>query len=166
MHRHTLPACVSVGGLAARYLPAPIGGDQDEDGEGEKGKKQDLARFARALRREVVRYHNRLGVVADLRRAAELAGKKNQEDDEKGEEQQRKRENMRLVDIRPADVEAKQIAIEWEDGRTGRLVMDDDGEIVKLVIVGENGRDHEAKRDLLGGARRVEDVVKRLAAIS
>ncbi|EGS22790.1 uncharacterized protein CTHT_0012650 [Thermochaetoides thermophila DSM 1495] len=166
VHRHTLPACVSVGGLAARYLPAPIGGDQDEDGEGEKGKKQDLARFARALRREVVRYHNRLGVVADLRRAAELAGKKNQEDDEKGEEQQRKRENMRLVDIRPADVEAKQIAIEWEDGRTGRLVMDDDGEIVKLVIVGENGRDHEAKRDLLGGARRVEDVVKRLAAIS
>jgi central kinetochore subunit Mal2/MCM21 len=33
-------------------------------------------------------------------------------------------------------------------------------------VLGENGRDREAGRDLLGGAVRVEDVVKRLAAVA
>jgi central kinetochore subunit Mal2/MCM21 len=71
---------------------------------------------------------------------------------------------QQLVDITPADAEAKQLTLEWADGRVGRLVMDDDGDIVKLVVLGENGRDHEAARELLGGARSVEDVVRRLAA--
>lgn len=125
---------------------------------GQQRKKQDLAKFARALRREVVRYHHRLGVIADLRKAAGLTGKKN--GGEEGEERE-----QRLVDISPADAEAKQLTIEWADGRTGRLVMGDDGEIVKLVVVGENGRDREAGRDLLGGAVMVEEVVRRLASL-
>jgi central kinetochore subunit Mal2/MCM21 len=146
VHRHTLPACIPLGGLAGRHLPAPPG---KAGSGGAAGKRQDLARFARALRREVVRYHHRLGVVADLRKAAGVGD-----------------EAAPLVDIAPADAEAKQLTIEWADGRTGRLVMGDDGEIVKLVVLGENGRDREAGRDLLGGAVRVEDVVKRLAALS
>lgn len=87
------------------------------------------------------------------------------EGDEDGEEGGRQPEN-RLVDITPADPEAKQLTIEWADGRTGRLVMGDDGEIVRLVVLGENGRDREAGRDLLGGAVRVDEVVKRLAALA
>lgn len=125
---------------------------------GQQRKKQDLAKFARALRREVARYHHRLGVIADLRKAAGLTGKNN--GGEEGEERE-----QRLVDISPADAEAKQLTIEWADGRTGRLVMGDDGEIVKLMVVGENGRDREAGRDLLGGAVRVEEVVRRLASL-
>jgi central kinetochore subunit Mal2/MCM21 len=152
---------VPLAGLAARCLPAPSRrADGDGDGEGGKKKKQDLARFARALRREVVRYHHRLGVVADLRKAAGLGGKKG--GDEEGGDQERPN---RLMDISPADAEAKQLTIEWADGRTGRLVMGDDGEIVKLVVVGDNGRDREAGRELLGGAVRVDDVVRRLAAM-
>lgn len=181
VHRHTLPPCIPLAGLAARYLPAPASGargrgaesDGDREDGNERGKKQDLARFARALRREVVRYHHRLGVVADLRRAAGLGrkGKMRQEGAEEegeeggGETAGQLPKTPRLVDISPADAEAKHVTIEWADGRTGRLVMGDDGEIVKLVVVGENGRDREAGRELLGGAVRVEDVVKRLAAV-
>jgi central kinetochore subunit Mal2/MCM21 len=142
------------------------GGEGGESGEREK--QQDLARFARALRREVVRYHHRLGVVADLRRAAGITGRKGAEGedgDDEGEEESRR--PNRLVEITPADAEAKQLTLEWADGRTGRLVIGDDGQIVKLVVLGENGhgRDREAGSDLLGGAVRVEEVVRRLAAM-
>ncbi|KAK4234034.1 hypothetical protein C8A03DRAFT_47545 [Achaetomium macrosporum] len=164
VHRHTLPPCIPLAGLAARYLPAPTvggksGSSSREDGDAGAARaqqKQDLARFARALRREVVRYHHRLGIIADLKKAAGLGRPRSGE----GESPERQ-----LVDISPADAEAKQLTIEWADGRTGRLVMGDDGEILKLVVVGENGRDREAGRDLLGGAVRVEDVVKRLATL-
>ncbi|KAK4453570.1 Cenp-O kinetochore centromere component-domain-containing protein [Podospora aff. communis PSN243] len=146
VHRHTVPPNISVAGLANRYLPSPKG-----EGEG----KQDLARFARALRRDVVRYHHRLGVVADLRKAAGLGkrGKGGEEEDE-----------GRLSGITAADAEAKQISIEWADGRAGRLVMGADGEVVRVVALGDNGKDRDAVRELLGGATRVEDMVKRLAS--
>ncbi|KAL2161249.1 hypothetical protein VTH06DRAFT_8469 [Thermothelomyces fergusii] len=162
VHRHTLPACIPLAGLAWRYLPPPKPPREEEEGRAGAGSKrrQDLARFARALRREVVRYHNRLGVVADLRKAAGL-GKAG-----RGGEHLEGPSSNRLVEIAPADAEAKQLAIEWADGRTGRLVMGDDGEIVKLVVLGENGWDRKAGRDLLGGAVRIEDVVKRLAALT
>ncbi|AEO65099.1 uncharacterized protein THITE_2111729 [Thermothielavioides terrestris NRRL 8126] len=176
VHRHTLPPCIPLAGLAGRYLPPPPATGKakasDEGAGSGRAKPQDLARFARSLRREVVRYHHRLGVVADLRKAAGLGGRKKmeegdgqggEEDGEDGREGQP--QGIRLVDITPADAEVKQLTIEWADGRTGRLVMGDDGEILKLVVVGENGRDREAGRDFLGGAVRVEDVVRRLATL-
>ncbi|KAH6855170.1 Cenp-O kinetochore centromere component-domain-containing protein [Chaetomium sp. MPI-CAGE-AT-0009] len=155
VHRHTVPACIPLAGLAARYLPPPPTAAGKEGGG--SGKGQDLARFARAVRREVVRYHHRLGVVADLRKAAGVGR-------ETGAGSGQEERPDRLVDITPADAEVKQLTIEWADGRTGRLVMGDDGEIVKLVVLGENGRDREAARGLLGGAATAEEVVKRLAA--
>ncbi|KAK3363494.1 Cenp-O kinetochore centromere component-domain-containing protein [Lasiosphaeria hispida] len=156
VHRHTIPACIPLAGLAARWLPPPKG-----------EAKQDLARFSRVLRREVVRYHHRLGVVADLRKAAGLGGRKGRAAGEGGEDELEAGAvpaGGKLVDITPADAEAKQISIEWANGCAGRLVMGDDGEIIKLVAVGEGGRDREAVRELLGGAATVEDVVKRLAS--
>ncbi|KAK0659770.1 Cenp-O kinetochore centromere component-domain-containing protein [Cercophora samala] len=150
VHRHTVPSCVPLSGLAARYLPAP---EKDDN----KRRKQDLGKFARGVRREVVRYHARLGTVADLRKAAGLAGR--------GEGN-----GSGLVDISPADAEVRHVSVEWGDGRTGRLVIGDDGEVVKLVVVGENGRDREGGRELLGGLGqagtvKAEEIVKRLAAM-
>jgi central kinetochore subunit Mal2/MCM21 len=157
VHRHTVPPCIPLAGLAARYLaPPPSDGDQEEG-------KQDLAKFARALRRELVRYHHRLGVVADLRKAAGLGGKMTTGDGEEGAGENGEGGDGRLVDISAADAEAKQISIQWADGRTGRLVMGDDGEIVKVVAVGDNGRDHEAVRQLFGDAKTVGEVARRLA---
>ncbi|KAK4649537.1 uncharacterized protein QC761_119850 [Podospora bellae-mahoneyi] len=148
VHRHTVPSCIPLSGLAARYLPSP---DKDDT-----RRKQDLGKFARGVRREVVRYHARLGTVADLRKAAGL-GRGGDGGDKSG-----------LVDISPADAEVRHVSVEWGDGRTGRLVIGDDGEVEKLVVVGENGRDREAGRELLGGLGlagtvKAEEVVRRLA---
>ncbi|KAI0149606.1 cenp-O kinetochore centromere component [Xylariaceae sp. FL1272] len=147
VHRHTVPQCIPLSALAARHLPAPK--EKDEFG---RQKKQDLAQFAGAVRREIVRYHNREAVISDLKKAAGPGTqKKAQEESELG-----------LVDVRAADAEAKQISLQWRDGRSGRLVMDDDGEVVKMVVQGHNGQDRETVRQFLGGSVRVEEVTKRL----
>ncbi|KAJ2994788.1 hypothetical protein NUW58_g1454 [Xylaria curta] len=65
-----------------------------------------------------------------------------------------------IVDISAADAEAKQISMQWRDGRSGRLIMDDDGVIIKMVAQGDNGRDRETVRQFLGGAVRVEEVTR------
>lgn len=149
VHRHTVPQCIPLSGLAARHLPPPTSKDDDTNDE----KKQDLSSFARALRRELVRYHNRAAVIGDMRKAAGLNSKKapDQESDAAS-----------IVDISAADAEAKQISLQWRDGRSGRLVMNDDGDIVKMVVQGDNGQDRETVRQFLSGAVRVEEVYRRL----
>ncbi|KUI62122.1 hypothetical protein VP1G_09267 [Cytospora mali] len=161
VHRHTVPPCIPVGGLAARYLPAPRPlGDSDESSGGADGRKdrqQDLSRFVRCLRREILRYHNRIAVIADLRRAVGLDGKKR--------DAQELAEQSSLLAISAADAEAKQVRIDWKDGRSGRLVIGDDGDVVKLVVFGEQGRDREVTRELLSGGSRLEDVARKLASV-
>lgn len=152
VHRHTVPACVPLPGLAARHLPAPGG-----DGDGMKERKQDLPRFVRCLRREIVRYHNRVAVIADLRKAVGLDGK-SRVSREAGEKSP-------LLNISAADTEAKQVKVDWKDGRAGRLVIGDDGDVVKLVVFGERGRDRELTRELLKDGNRLEDVARRLGEV-
>ncbi|KAI1778905.1 Cenp-O kinetochore centromere component-domain-containing protein [Hypoxylon cercidicola] len=147
VHRHTIPQCIPLSGLAARHLPPPTAKD-DYDAT----KRQDLSKFARTLRRELVRYHNRTAVIGDLRSAAGLESKKGKAKELKDP----------IVDISAADAQAKQIRVEWSDGRTGRLVMSDDGDIVKMVVQGENGQDRESVKQLIGESVRIEDVTKRL----
>jgi len=151
VHRHTIPPFIPLSGLAARYLPPPTSNNADGDGA---AKKQNLSLFARALRRELVRYHNRAAVISDLRKAAGLGSKKAPDQDQDS--------GNAIVDISLADAEAKQVTIEWRDGRAGRLVMNDDGEVVKMVVQGANGQDRETVREFLGGAVRVEEVTRRL----
>ncbi|KAI0845852.1 Cenp-O kinetochore centromere component-domain-containing protein [Daldinia vernicosa] len=148
VHRHTVPQCIPLSGLTARYLPPPVAKDDDSD----MPKRQDLSTFVRALRRELVRYHNRTAVIGDLRSMAGLESKKGKA----------KELEVPITDISAADAQAKQIRVEWSDGRSGRLVMDDDGDIVKMVVQGEDGQDRETMRQFLGGSLRVEDVVKQL----
>lgn len=172
VHRHTIPASIPLAGLAARYLPPPPRSRTgDDDAAATAARQQDLSRFARALRRELVRYHSRMAAVADLRKAAGL-GRRRRRDGE--EDAAAAAAQMRgdggdisrhgLVDISPADAEARQIKVEWADGRNGRLVVDEDGEVVRFVVFGEGGRDRAAERELLGGSTRLEDVARRLAA--
>jgi len=105
-----------------------------------------------------------MGVIADLRKAAGLGRNSKSQAGDEGEEDDADQPRGKLVSITAADAEAKQITIEWADGKTGRLVMGDDGDIVNMVAVGESGRDHDAVRELLGGAGRVEDIAKRLTS--
>lgn len=165
VHRHTVPPCIPLNGLASRYLPAPAP-KRKEDHDGGDGRKapppravqqQDLPRFARALRREIVRYHNRVAVVADLRKVLGLDGKRR--------DAVERAERCPIYAIGAADAESKHIRVDWKDGRAGRLVLGDDGEVCKAVVLGEMGRDREVTRELLGGGERLEDVARRLAAV-
>ncbi|KAM4064950.1 cenp-O kinetochore centromere component domain-containing protein [Hirsutella rhossiliensis] len=147
VHRHTIPPAVPLAGLAARHLPAPIKVQGDEEHQ----PGQDLDRFARALRREIMRYHNRLGVSADLRRRLGLHEKTPAQVSANS-----------IVEVGIADIEAKQIKLTWADERSGRLVMDDDGNILKLAVFGGHGRDWDMAKELFGKFDRMEDIARKL----
>lgn len=148
VHRHTVPPAVPLSGLAARHLPAPTRGG------GDKQKRQDLDRFVRTVRREIVRYHNRLGSSADLRRSIIIS----QAEDET------QLADDDIVDVGIADIEAKQIKLSWADDRSGRLVMDDNGKVVKLMVFNaDGGRDWDTTTKLSkDGGEHIEDIVKTL----
>lgn len=148
VHRHTVPPCIPLASLAAKYLPAPkvAGGIVKE-------KRQDLNTFVRKLRREVTGYHLRIGSIKHLQRAFSLDEKPNRKGKEKEQE---------IADISAADAEAKQVRIEWVDGKIGRCVVGMNGEVVKCVIIGEDGRDRETERRILGGDKRMEGIAEKL----
>ncbi|ROT37571.1 hypothetical protein SODALDRAFT_325146 [Sodiomyces alkalinus F11] len=174
VHRHTVPPCIPLPGLAARYLPAPSPPDATHQA------KQDLLRFVRHVRREIVRYHNRAAVIGDLAEAAAAAAARGaaggdeergrerregdeEEGDEEGEGEGEEAGAGTLVDVRAADPQAKQVSLAWADGRTGRLVMDDDGGVDKVVVFRYDEQDGETRRELVTGEdRRLEDVVRRV----
>ncbi|CAI4211115.1 unnamed protein product [Parascedosporium putredinis] len=130
------------------HLPPP---DEEVDG---RPPKQDLAHFARTLRQELVCYHNRIGAIADLRRDIGITGNE-------GVDQ----EAQWLVDVSAADSEAKQIRLEWSNGRTGRVVMDADGVVKQLVVFGPEGRDRETMRALWSDNLRIEDFSGKLTQL-
>ncbi|KAI0487203.1 cenp-O kinetochore centromere component [Xylaria cf. heliscus] len=150
IHRHTVPQCIPLSGLAARHLPTPTAKDDNDDVDAPQ--EQDLPRFARALRRELVRYHNRAAVIGDMKKAAGLNSKKASDQEPETE----------ITDISAADAEAKQISLQWRDGRSGRLVVNDDGDVVNMVVQGNNGPDRETARQFLGAAAHVEEFTRRL----
>jgi central kinetochore subunit Mal2/MCM21 len=148
VHRHTVPPAIPLAALAAKYLPTPA-----KTVDVMKAKKQNLMRFTRLLRREVSNYHNRVAAISGLRKATGLSEKV----DNKGKGREQVFKN-----ISPADAEAKQISIEWVDGRIGRIVMDSRGEIQKCLVTGEDGRDRQAERRILDHSTRIEDLVGKL----
>jgi central kinetochore subunit Mal2/MCM21 len=179
VHRHTIPNCIPLGGLAARYLPPPAHAEAGNEEAPAKRRSQDLSLFVRELRQRLVAYHNRLGAVADMRRAAGLnAEEKKRQRRKLSGEQGAGRERMssgkdegqeedegvegppRIVEVSLADAEAKQIKIDWSNGDVCRLVMSDGGEIEKCVMYGAQGRDMPAAREFLQRVTRVERLPK------
>jgi central kinetochore subunit Mal2/MCM21 len=98
-----------------------------------------------------MRYHNRLGISADLRRAL---GLHQITEGDTGP--------TTIVEVGIADIEAKQIKLTWADERNGRLVMDDDGKVTKLSVFGVDGRDWETTKSLFDRPQRIEEVVEKL----
>ncbi|TAQ89508.1 hypothetical protein B7494_g2174 [Chlorociboria aeruginascens] len=144
VHRHTIPVYMHLDNISARYLPAPK--------SAEKSAKQDMNRFARAVRNEIVGYHIRVSVIKSLRKVFGL--------DERG--RKGKGKEKVIVDVSAVDAEAKQVRIEWRDGRIGRCVVGDKGEVRKCVVIGEEGRDRDVERRVLGGDGRMEGLGMRL----
>lgn len=165
VHRHTIPEWIPLGALAARYLPAPkLQDEQVEEGSPSAGaddmlrggQKQDLRALAMHVRRELARRQLRAGAISDLRDAAGLRKRRRSSLLAQPEE-------GALSEITIVDAEAKHVRLEWADGRTGRLVVGDDGEVEQLVVFRENERDREAERELIRGTGhgvKLEDVVR------
>ncbi|KAG0646947.1 hypothetical protein D0Z07_6145 [Hyphodiscus hymeniophilus] len=140
VHRHTVPPCIPLASLAERHLPSPR-----IDDDIVKRKIQDLRAFVRALRREVVGYHNRSTVIKALRKTFKL----DEDVKLKGRRKGKDRERV-IADISAADAEAKQVRIEWVDGRVGRAIIGEKGEVLKCAVFGEDGRDYVNERRILG----------------
>lgn len=149
VHRHTVPPCIPLNTLACRYLPEPkVSGSTIL-----KEKKQDLPRFIRSLRKEVVAYHNRITSIKHLRKQFKL--------DDNVSNKGKERERV-IVDISAADAEAMQLRLEWADGRIGRCLVDSRGDVKKCAVVGDDGRDRETERRVVSGDKRMETIGTRL----
>ncbi|RKF58742.1 putative cenp-o kinetochore centromere component [Erysiphe neolycopersici] len=146
VYRHTLPPAIPLIALAEKYLPSSknqISLEIEATGE---APKQSLINFSRALRRCIIAYHNRLSIINNLRTDFGLDGS----DDKEaiyGEEI--------LLDLSATDSEIRNIRLEWADGRVGKLVVDEDGEIKKCIVINEGARDRATERALHGGIQNL-----------
>jgi central kinetochore subunit Mal2/MCM21 len=74
IHKHTVPPCIPLQQLAARWLPGS-GKDEEYDPE------QDLVRFGRLLRKELVSWNMRVDAVEKLKKEAGLTRQRRDSED-------------------------------------------------------------------------------------
>lgn len=165
VHRHTVPAFISIAKLESAYLPRPAT-REDEDPELAKpwkstARKQDLQGFVRELRRELVGWHMRVDAVDFLREKLNLV-------DEEGRAQpfdvSPDRETG-IVSLAAAALEARYVRLEWDDGRVGRFKLSNGGIVERAVVIGDLGRDKKTEDAMTGGGGRVESVLDRLRVV-
>jgi central kinetochore subunit Mal2/MCM21 len=164
VHKHTIPGCIPLQALANKLVP-------------QQGREQDLVRFGRALRRELVGWHLRLRGEAGLKEDGKSKGQEqaetgigkvlnafvsDDEDEEDDEEMSRAREGpVKITDIE-ADEAVRELTITWSDGSTGVVRMMKDGEVDKAVFRSKEGmRDSALGRKAIG---RIEGLVQRLTS--
>ena len=152
IHKHTIPACIPLQQLANKWLP-----QSTNNGDGAKDMEQDLVKFGRALRRELVSWHMRLQTIQDLRRAAKIPDDdENHEDnavglvsggkvlnafvsdDSSDAEEDDGEAPIRILDIE-ADAAVRSVTITWSDGRTAGLVVTKDGRVDKAICRARGG---------------------------
>ncbi|KAI9893391.1 MAG: hypothetical protein M1814_006688 [Vezdaea aestivalis] len=156
VHKHTFPQCIPLSELASRYLSQlPAKG---ADGiQKPAPRPQDLQTFAKTLRLKAVAYHKRLDAIDRLQNSLGLG-------DNATNSGQR---SFDVVDLAAVDSEAYVIRLEWSDGRTGRLTVNEKGVVKKAIVVGETGRQREDERILLGTVddNRLESLAQKLEKV-
>ncbi|KAF1934229.1 uncharacterized protein M421DRAFT_415273 [Didymella exigua CBS 183.55] len=151
IHKHTIPSCIPLQRLANKWLPQAA-----RDADSEKHPGQDLVKFGRALRRELVSWHMRLETVQDLRSQAKLPGLQAEDggeevvisggrvlnafvsDDSSDAEEDDGNGPVRILDME-ADAAVGQVTITWSDGRTAVLVVTKDGRVEKAICRARGG---------------------------
>lgn len=150
IHKHTIPSCIALQQLANKWLP-----QDKKDTESAKEPEQDLIKFGRALRKELVGWHMRLQAVHDLRTEAKLPDAQADDgeddlisggrvlnafvsDDSSDAEEDDGNGPIRILDIE-ADAAVRQITITWSDGRTAVLVVTKDGRVEKAICRARGG---------------------------
>jgi central kinetochore subunit Mal2/MCM21 len=176
VHKHTIPPCVPLQALANKWLP---GVGKDKDGGGEEEVKQDLVRFGKRVRRELVGWHLRVDAVEALRREAGLSelssspgeephhvlnaftGSSSSTDSDSEDEAEDPDTPANIIDIE-SDTAVRQITITWSNRRTAVLSVSKDGRVDNAVVRMKDGtRDLDMGRKALGP---VGGLVRRLKA--
>jgi central kinetochore subunit Mal2/MCM21 len=173
IHKHTIPSCIPLQQLVNKWLPTS-GKDEELDPE------QDLVRFGRLLRKELVAWHMRVKTVEDLKKEAGLSSNKSREknddfegpgkvlnafvsDDEASSDAEEDIADgpVRILDIE-SDAAVRQITITWSDRRLAVLTVTKDGRIEKAICRARNGsRDAAMARKAIGP---IIGLVRRLKA--
>ncbi|KAF9699184.1 hypothetical protein EKO04_002834 [Ascochyta lentis] len=163
VHKHTVPSCIPLQQLANKWLP-----QDTRNADGVKGAEQDLVKFGRALRRELVSWHMRLQAVRDLREEAKLPDGQVDDhvedhvpsggrvlnafvsDDSSDAEEDDGNGPVRMLDLE-TDAAVRQVTITWSDGRTAVLVITKDGRVEKAVCrARDGGRDVVSSTKAIG----------------
>ncbi|EYE96099.1 uncharacterized protein EURHEDRAFT_411251 [Aspergillus ruber CBS 135680] len=178
IHRHTIPAFISMQKLERIYLPTPSQTADQEQGEGAEEeelkpwkkkrptRKPDLHAFVRTLRRELVSWQKRHDAIGLLR---EKLGVRNQDPDSEQDVFSDVKDggwlpinSMGLASLSPTALEARYVRLEWEDGRVGRFKLSNTGMVERAVVIGDQGRDKMLEAAMTGGDGRVESMLDRL----
>lgn len=166
IHKHTIPPCIPLQQLANRWLP-----NGKKDLEDAPETEQDLVRFGRRLRKELVAWHMRVHTLENLRKEAGLKTTSPTNEKEDGPADTGKilnafvsddgassdeegaddgHGNVRIVDVE-ADAAVREIAIVWSDGRTAVMTISKDGRIEKAACRAKGGvRDVGLSRRAMG----------------
>ncbi|KAF1838511.1 hypothetical protein BDW02DRAFT_564871 [Decorospora gaudefroyi] len=175
VHKHTIPPCIPLLQLANKWLPVS-GKDKEMNSE------QDLVRFGRLLRKELVGWHMRVNAVEGLREEAGLTKARGKSEDvgsaligkvlnafvsdddassDVEEDEEEEHGTSRIRDIE-ADAGARQITITWSDKQTAVMSISKDGRVEKAVCRARDGsRDVILARKAIGP---VAGLVRRLIA--
>ncbi|RAR00689.1 cenp-o kinetochore centromere component [Stemphylium lycopersici] len=174
IHKHTIPPCIPLQQLASKCLP---GSAKDEEHDPE----QDLVRFGRSLRKELVSWHMRVDAVEELKKESGLAKPQwssedmttastgkilnafVSDDDASSdiEEPESEGGNGRILEIE-TDAAVRQITITWSDRRTAAMNIAKDGRIEKAVCRTRGGaRDALLSKKAIGP---IAGLVRRLMA--
>ncbi|KAL1613190.1 hypothetical protein SLS60_001422 [Paraconiothyrium brasiliense] len=173
IHKHTIPPCIPLQPLANKWLPMAKKG-------AEEPKEQNLVKFGRHLRKELVSWHMRLHTLEKLRKDAKVEDETQRtdgsnvesavgtvlnafvSDDDDSEEEGPSSEAVGPLRISRIDADGavREITITWSNGRVGVFKVTKDGEVDKAVV-----RTKEGTREILLGDKalgRIEGLVERL----
>ncbi|KAI4620570.1 uncharacterized protein J4E87_007258 [Alternaria ethzedia] len=174
IHKHTIPPCIPLQHLSDKWLPAS-GKDEENDPE------QDLVRFGRLLRKELLSWHLRVNAVEELRKDAGLAQPKEDsendgfastgkilnafvsEDEASSDIEQDDADfgSARILDIE-ADAAIRQVTIVWSDRRTAVMTVTKDGRVERAMCRTRDGaRDAVLSKKAVGP---LNGLVRRLRA--
>ncbi|KAL6712402.1 hypothetical protein ACN47E_000279 [Coniothyrium glycines] len=157
VHKHTIPPCIPLQQLEQKWLPGLLE---------KEGREQDLVRFGRALRKELVSWHLRVQAVDEMREEAKVEKKEEGavmtagavlnafvSDDEATSDTADEEEASGahpILDIE-ADTAVRQITIHWSDGKNAIMSVTKDGRVEKAVCRTKAGtRDVALSRKAIG----------------
>jgi central kinetochore subunit Mal2/MCM21 len=147
IHRHTIPPCIPLSALAAKYLPLPRSATIEGSEKRPNVGRQALTSLVRELRRELVAYHTRLAKLQAVKKRLKT--------------REAQRNAFKGVQV---DMEAREIRLHTKAGLMTRIRVDKIGAIEKCVAMEGEHRDRELERAIVahGTLDGLGDILKDL----